>query len=308
MSRIGVAQGGKRGEAWHDDRMSRHGAVDCNDRRSWSDRTDRANRHGAVRSRRRGLAGARTDRRLGRGRRRTAPQRAPGVFVTNNSAATSARTRSGAWPTSASQPHGDVVSSAMAVTSLSNPVSACSCAAGPGVVEALELAGADVVINSGTPLAEARRCRRGRDASRLRLRPAGRRRRRRCASVRTPDRNEHRQHLSDARMVCCPGGGSILAAVAVASGVDPVIAGKPHQPMATLVESMLAERHDAVDPAPGADGRRSAGDRRSIRGVARLSIRARSVGGEQRAVRIDEATTVDLDVADLAEVARRLVR
>jgi 4-nitrophenyl phosphatase len=36
-----------------------------------------------------------------------------------------------------------------------------------------------------------------------------------------------------------PGGGSILAAVAAASGVEPVIAGKPHQPMADLVRKVL---------------------------------------------------------------------
>ena len=36
-----------------------------------------------------------------------------------------------------------------------------------------------------------------------------------------------------------PGGGSILAAVATASGVEPTIAGKPHQPMANLVRKIL---------------------------------------------------------------------
>ena len=37
-----------------------------------------------------------------------------------------------------------------------------------------------------------------------------------------------------------PGGGSIVAAVATASGVQPLIAGKPHQPMAELVRSHFA--------------------------------------------------------------------
>lgn len=36
-----------------------------------------------------------------------------------------------------------------------------------------------------------------------------------------------------------PGGGSILAAVVAASGVEPIIAGKPHQPMANLVRQVL---------------------------------------------------------------------
>jgi 4-nitrophenyl phosphatase len=36
-----------------------------------------------------------------------------------------------------------------------------------------------------------------------------------------------------------PGGGSILASVVAASGVQPIIAGKPHQPMADLVRQVL---------------------------------------------------------------------
>ena len=38
-----------------------------------------------------------------------------------------------------------------------------------------------------------------------------------------------------------PGGGSIVAAVAAASGVHPTIAGKPYAPMATLVKAVLGE-------------------------------------------------------------------
>ena len=71
---------------------------------------------------------------------------------------------------------------------------------------------------------------------------------------------------------------------------------------------MLAERHDAVDPArvlmvgdrPETDGRFAA-----LLGCRFALVRS---GVSSGAVRIDEATTVDLDVADLAEVARRLVR
>jgi 4-nitrophenyl phosphatase len=40
-----------------------------------------------------------------------------------------------------------------------------------------------------------------------------------------------------------PGGGSIVAAVATASGVQPIIAGKPHLPMAQLVRSHFGQ-HD----------------------------------------------------------------
>lgn len=54
-----------------------------------------------------------------------------------------------------------------------------------------------------------------------------------------------------------PGGGAILAAVATASGVEPVIAGKPHQPMAALVRSRLdgeIEGSVVVGDRPSTDG------------------------------------------------------
>ena len=55
-----------------------------------------------------------------------------------------------------------------------------------------------------------------------------------------------------------PGGGSILAAVAAASGVEPIIAGKPHLPMADLVRQVLGvdDLSDAwmVGDRPSTDG------------------------------------------------------
>jgi HAD superfamily hydrolase (TIGR01450 family) len=55
-----------------------------------------------------------------------------------------------------------------------------------------------------------------------------------------------------------PGGGSLLAAVAVAAGVDPEVAGKPHQPMADLVRERLGgdvEGAILVGDRPSTDGR-----------------------------------------------------
>jgi 4-nitrophenyl phosphatase len=45
-----------------------------------------------------------------------------------------------------------------------------------------------------------------------------------------------------------PGGGSVLAAIATAAGVEPVVTGKPHGPMAALVSSRFpgVESHDLV--------------------------------------------------------------
>ena len=55
-----------------------------------------------------------------------------------------------------------------------------------------------------------------------------------------------------------PGGGSILAAVVAASGVEPIIAGKPHKPMADLVRQVLGinDLSDAwmVGDRPSTDG------------------------------------------------------
>jgi glycerol 3-phosphatase-2 len=57
-----------------------------------------------------------------------------------------------------------------------------------------------------------------------------------------------------------PGGGAILASVAVAAGATPEIAGKPHDPMALLVRTVLGETFDAattimIGDRPDTDGR-----------------------------------------------------
>jgi len=56
-----------------------------------------------------------------------------------------------------------------------------------------------------------------------------------------------------------PGGGSILAAVRTACGVEPVVAGKPHEPMAVLVRATVgadaARRAVMVGDRPSTDGR-----------------------------------------------------
>ena len=52
-----------------------------------------------------------------------------------------------------------------------------------------------------------------------------------------------------------PGGGSILAAVATASGVQPVVAGKPYAPMVDHVWRLLGPTGVAVGDRPDTDGR-----------------------------------------------------
>lgn len=227
------------------------------------------------------------------------------IFVTNNSAATSAQHEQALADVGISA-RDDVVSSAMAVTALVARGTRVLVAAGPGVVEALQRAGADVVINSGEPLTEPVDAvvvgmHREFDYDRLAVAADAARRCARLIGTNTDSTYPTPDGL-------LPGGGSILAAVAVASGVDPVVAGKPHEPLATLVESMLAERHGTFDPArvlmvgdrPETDGRFAA-----LLGCRFALVRS---GVHSAATEIDEATTVDLDAADLAAVARRLVR
>jgi 4-nitrophenyl phosphatase len=51
-----------------------------------------------------------------------------------------------------------------------------------------------------------------------------------------------------------PGGGSIVAAVAYAAGVAPVVAGKPNAPMAELVRSLAGDAGTVVGDRPDTDG------------------------------------------------------
>ncbi len=52
-----------------------------------------------------------------------------------------------------------------------------------------------------------------------------------------------------------PGGGALLASIAVAAGVAPEIAGKPHQPIADMVHAVLGADGVMVGDRPDTDGR-----------------------------------------------------
>jgi 4-nitrophenyl phosphatase len=227
------------------------------------------------------------------------------MFVTNNSAATSAQHEQ-ALAHVGIQAHGDVVSSAMAVTALVERGDRVLVAGGPGVVEALERAGADVVVNTGQPLTDPVDAvvvgmHRDFDYDRLAVASEAARRCGRLIGTNTDTTYPTPDGL-------LPGGGAILAAVAVASGVEPVIAGKPHRPLATLVESMLADDDDVFEPMrvlmvgdrPETDGR--------FAGALGCRFALVRSGVNSSGVEIDAAIPVDLDVADLAEVARLLGR
>jgi 4-nitrophenyl phosphatase len=51
-----------------------------------------------------------------------------------------------------------------------------------------------------------------------------------------------------------PGNGALVAAVATAAGVEPVVAGKPHEPIADLVRQRLGDAGIMVGDRPETDG------------------------------------------------------
>ncbi len=98
-----------------------------------------------------------------------------------------------------------------------------------------------------------------------------------------------------------PGGGAILAAVAAAAGVTPVIAGKPHPPMAAVVRARVtgASRLVMIGDRVDTDGRFA-----EVLG-ARFALVCSGVTGPDEALRLDPRP--DLVAADLLEAARMLV-
>jgi HAD superfamily hydrolase (TIGR01450 family) len=190
----------------------------------------------------------------------------PVAFVTNNSygrrADVAAKlTRHGV------EPGDDVVTSAMAVAGLVDAGERVLVLGGPGLVEELAGRGAEVhdarevVAGSTDPDAvTAATIDRGpfqavvvgyhADFDYLRLTAA-------LAGVRTGGRllasNDDATYPTVAGPI--PGGGSILAAVATASGTTPEVAGKPHRAMVDLVRGRLGPEGVGVGDRPDTDGR-----------------------------------------------------
>lgn len=172
------------------------------------------------------------------------------VFVSNNSSA-----RVGEYldklarvgvPTTAD----DLVTSAQAAATLVEPGQTAVVTAGPGVQEALEQRGVRTVRDGK---ANAVVVGWHRDFDYDGLTAAARAVMNGATLVGTNDDPTYPTPLGP-----IPGGGAILAAVATASGADPVIAGKPHRPMVDLVRTRLGgnvEGSVVVGDRPSTDGR-----------------------------------------------------
>jgi HAD superfamily hydrolase (TIGR01450 family) len=141
---------------------------------------------------------------------------------------------------------GDVVTSAMAAARLVEPGARALVCGGPGITEAVAARGATPVRDGDADVVIV-----GfhRDFDYERLRVAVRAVQRGARLVGTND--DATYPTPDGPI---PGGGSIIAAVAYASGARPVVAGKPHRPMADLVRAAGGSEGTAVGDRPETDG------------------------------------------------------
>ena len=245
------------------------------------------------------------------------------VFVTNNSFATVIE-QERALENIGIPARGDVVTSSMAAGTLLAPGQRVLVCGGPGIVEAVRVAGADVVSHAEFDAGNS-----GSRSSRVDAVIVGFHRdfdyesmRRAARAVRDGARfigtNEDATYPTSEGEI--PGGGSILAAIRTAVGHDPVVAGKPHRTMAACVREMLASSSTdstagALDAPATRDplwnavmvGDRPATDGRFAREVgcrfALVRSGVSSVDDELAASSRTDAVRVDIEAADLAGVA-----
>ncbi len=172
------------------------------------------------------------------------------LFVTNNSNPPLTDSE-GALESMGIPARGDVLTSAQAAALLLQPGERAYVAGGPGIVEALAARGVEV-RDDGPVDAVVVGFHREFDYDGL-ARASSKVR----AGARLIGTNDDATYPTADGPI--PGGGSILAAVAFASGVEPVVAGKPYAPMASLVVDVVGARSAAaavmVGDRPDTDGR-----------------------------------------------------
>ena len=172
------------------------------------------------------------------------------MFVTNNSASPIAELE-GALAAIGIAATGDVLSSANAAALLVEPRERVMVCGGQGIVEALTARGA-VVADEPPYDAVLVGFHRTFDYAEMQRSSAAVR-----AGARLIGTNDDATYPTPDGPI--PGGGSILAGIATASGVSPIVAGKPYAPMASLVRVVTGLddlRHAVmVGDRPDTDGR-----------------------------------------------------
>jgi len=186
---------------------------------------------------------------------------------------------------------GDVVTAAQAAGHLVQPGERVLVCAGPGVVQAVEARGAEVVTRGRIDAVIVGFHRSFDFEAMARASSAVR------AGARLIGTNDDATYPTPQGPI--PGGGAILASVAVAAGVLPIVAGKPHQPMADLVRELVSgDLSNAV----------MVGDRPSTDGLfaRRIGCRYAHVWSGVTAEGTEVDPAPDLVGHDLAAIARQL--
>jgi 4-nitrophenyl phosphatase len=214
------------------------------------------------------------------------------LFVTNNSAARLDE-HEAALAAIGVEASGDVVSSAVAAATLLQTGELVLVAGGPGIVEAATGRGAEVV-SDGAADAVVVGFHRDFDYEGMRRAATAVR-----AGARLIATNEDPTYPTPDGPI--PGGGAIVAAIATASGVQPIVAGKPHEPMARVVAELLGWERERLSEVL------MVGDRVSTDGDF-----ARTLGADFAFVRTGvppDATSVipTIDAQDLASVASAVI-
>jgi len=172
------------------------------------------------------------------------------LFVTNNSSAR-VEVQEGALAGIGIPATGDVLTSAQAAALLIEPKERVLVCGGPGVVEAVTTRDAEVVDGTGAVDVVVVGFHRNFDYERMLV--ASRAARNGARLIGTND--DATYPTPDGPI---PGGGAILASIVTASGITPRIAGKPYEPMAALVRSIVgdmeAKRAVMVGDRPETDG------------------------------------------------------
>jgi HAD superfamily hydrolase (TIGR01450 family) len=213
------------------------------------------------------------------------------LFVTNNSASRIGE-QEAALAAAGIPAVGDVVSSAQAAATLVAPGSVVMVGGGAGIFEALEAVGARAVDTSYTAHVDAVVVGLFRDIDYPKLTALSRAVRDGATFIAT---NDDATYPTPAGPV--PGGGAIVAAVATASGVSPIITGKPFEPMASVVR-------ERCGPGFSAAATVMVGDRWSTDGAfaVRLGCAYAQVRSGVLAPDAPRDGHADIDVADLAAV------
>jgi 4-nitrophenyl phosphatase len=159
------------------------------------------------------------------------------IFVTNNSSAVVAAQEE-ALGAIGIPAVGDVLTSAMAAAALVRPDERVLVCGGPGITEAVAGRGAVPVAGDDESGIDADAVLVGfhRDFDYERMRIATTAVRRGARLIAT---NDDATYPTPEGPI--PGGGAILASIATAAGRQPVVAGKPYEPMAAAVRAMLGD-------------------------------------------------------------------